>query len=749
MSRLPRGAMRRSLTYLGVLCMAGHVFPRVAEAQVGRTEVEAVRFVGNHAFSSDSLARAIVTRATECRSVVFQPFCWAGSGFAIQRAYLPRRELARDQLRLRVWYQQRGYREATIDTATVEGPDGKVSVTFRIDEGRPVLVDSLEIFGVEDFADADLFERLPLKVGEPLNLIVADEVRDTLVWRMANRGYARADALRSFFIPREDPYSARVTFDVAPGPRSRVGHVSVSGNESLSESTVLRMVQFRAGDLYRAAQVREAQARLFGLEIIRSASVVPDFASGTDSIIPVDVRIQESDSHRVRAGAGWSTSECFDVESRWVSRNFFGGGRRFQVRARVSNLLAEDFQDLFCPRRQSGTGTFAKINWLTSVDFTQPWIFSTRNSFRASLFAERQSLPSIFVRKAVGVSLALTRAIGPRTPLTVSYRPELSRLDAAEILFCTSFLICTPEDISVLQGANWLAPVGLTFTRTTTNNVLNPSRGYSLSLDLEQASPWTGSNFSYVRVVADGSRYERVPGGAVIATRLRGGWIGAGSFGELGQGDVDIIHPQRRFYAGGANSVRGFPQSRLGPRVLTTSVERLLEPEMKGGAGCSPDELIDLSCDASAIEDGGFTPRPTGGTRVVEGSFEVRVPVASTVEVAAFSDFGQVWKTGESVSLSDVEVTPGFGVRYLSPIGPLRLDLAYRFRGGERLSVVTNQLRAYDPDMDDALDRLTVNGQTIPFVQTATLAVLSPRVLFDDTSATSRWQLHLSIGQAF
>lgn len=695
-------------------------------AQVGRVEVAEVRFEGNRSFPSDSLARAIITRQSECRSVVLAPFCWAGADFAIQRYFLPRSEIPRDQLRIRIWYRARGFRETQVDTATAVGEDGKARVTFSIDEGRPVLVDTIVFGGADALESRDLLEDLPLRVGQPLSTIAADATRDTLVRRLANRGFARVDVLRGWFIPADDPYRAEVSFDIAPGPRSRYGDIVVEGNQSLSESTVLRTLQFRSGDLYRVEQLQDAQARLFGMEIIRSAALERDFESGPDSVIPIRVRIQEGDPHRVRAGAGWSTSECLDMDARWVSRNYFGGGRRLQVRARLSNLMLDDYQPLLCP--QSGSGDYGKLNWIASIDFVQPWIFSTRNSFQASVFFERQSLPDIFVRRAVGVTTALTRALGPRTPLTLSYRPEFSRLEgAADVLFCTALLVCREDDVKELQDARWIAPVGLSVTRSTVNSVLNPSRGFSAVLDLEHAAGWTGSDFPYNRIVAEAARYESLGSGGVLAVRVRGGWVKAEAFPGLsaGQENTDIVHPQRRFYAGGANSVRGFAQGRLGPRVLTPRDSTALEA-LVNLPGCSPQSIVD--CDATELGDSSFVERPTGGTRVLEGNLEFRFPVASRLQAATFADFGQVWDVDETVSIRDLEVTPGFGVRYLSPIGPVRVDLAYRFRGGEELSVVTE-----DPNDPGAL------------------VTLKEQILFDDSPALSlrRFQLHISIGQAF
>ncbi|GIT51638.1 MAG: hypothetical protein Ct9H300mP15_18510 [Gemmatimonadota bacterium] len=193
----------------------------------------------------------------------------------------------------------------------------------------------------------------------------------------------------------------------------------VSGNSELSEATVLNTLQFSTGDLYSRDEVQQGQGRLFGLDIIRSASVTSDFQSDPDSVIPITVNVVEGDAYRVRYGGGWTTAECFGVEAQWAARNFVGGGRLLQVRGRVANVLTPQFQNVLCP--QGGTEEFGELTGTLSLDFAQPWIFSTRNSFSTALFIERQSLPDVFIREAVGVELALTRLIGPQTSFTLSY----------------------------------------------------------------------------------------------------------------------------------------------------------------------------------------------------------------------------------------------------------------------------------------------------------------------------------------
>ena len=726
------------------------LIPSPVLSQVGRTEVSEVAFQGNQSFPDDSLSRAIVTRETECRSVVFTPFCWAGADFALQRFYLPERDVPLDRLRLEAWYYQRGFREISVDTLTSLGEEGRATVSFIIDEGEPVIATRVDFEGGEGINEDGLLEGLPLQPGERLSILALDATRDTLERRLANRGYGRVNVLRRHLIPAVEPHTALVTFDIDTGSRVRYGPIMVSGNSELSEATVLNTLQFSTGDLYSRDAVQQGQGRLFGLDIIRSASVTSDFQSDPDSVIPITVNVVEGDAYRVRYGGGWTTAECFGVEAQWGARNFVGGGRLLQVRGRVANVLTPQFQNVLCP--QGGTEEFGELTGTLSLDFAQPWIFSTRNSFSTALFIERQSLPDVFIREAVGVELALTRLIGPQTSFTLSYRPELSRLDAAEVLFCTNLLVCSPEDVSILQDANWLAPIGFSFTRNLANNILNPNRGYSVVLEVEHASQWTGSNFQYDRAIAEGTLYSGLGRSGVFAARIRGGWVGSGAFEALllTPGTFDLVHPQKRFYAGGANSVRGFAQGRLGPRVLTIDPVRLLEPGT-AGAGCNPSQLMDLSCDPASIKEGRFVPRPTGGTRVLEGNLELRFPIGLNLEGVMFTDVGQVWGGRDEVDLSKLAVTPGVGVRYLSPVGPIRIDLGYRFREGEPLAVVTSQLEVFNPNVHEESERIRIDGNVIPYVRTNELAALKTSRLFGEASPLSlqRFQLHISIGQAF
>ncbi|MBI4540247.1 MAG: BamA/TamA family outer membrane protein [Gemmatimonadetes bacterium] len=718
-------------------------------AQAARLEVRDIHWEGNERFSSRALAAAIVTRESSCRSWLLGPLCELGIDRAFVRRYFEPREFRRDVTRLDLFYYLRGYRDAAVDTVVTRSADG-VEITFQVREAEPIVVEELRVVGGDTLVDDALTRSLPLRQGRPFSTIDLEAARDTLLRRLRNRGFFYADVLASYVIPEESPLTADVTFELVPGSLSFFGPVTVDGERAVSESVVRRMLPFREGDRYQEDGVFQGQRNLYNLQIFTHASIEPAEPAALDSVIPHVVRVNEGDAHRMRGGAGMNTADCLSAETRWTSRNFLGGARNLQLRARVSNVLAQRLSETLCT--QSGTGDYGRLNWLASAEFTQPWLFSPRNSFSLALYAERQSLPDVFVRQAYGANVSVVRTIGRRSLLNLSYRPQLAKLDAAEIFFCTSFEVCAPRDIADLQAANWLTPAGLAVSRDRTNQVFAPTAGYTVLVDFEHASALTRSQYAYNRIIGDYTRYQGLWPGWVIAARLRPGVLLPRPFGRLSPaaGDVAVVHPQKRFYAGGPNSVRGFAQNQLGPRVLTVDAARLVRGE--DSARCTPQEIEALTCDPDPFPQSAFVSRPIGGSAVVEGSVELRLPVyGSVLRAAAFLDFGQVWRDVDEVRLGELELAPGLGLRYFTPVGPIRVDVGYRSTGVQSLPVVTTKLRPYDAlHGDEEKDIVVTTADGLAWVRSNELAPLErPKDWHRGRSFFDRLQIHFAIGQAF
>jgi outer membrane protein assembly factor BamA len=236
----------------------------------------------------------------------------------------------------------------------------------------------------------------------------------------------------------------------------------------------------------------------------------------------------------------------------------------------------------------------------------------------------------------------------------------------------------------------------------------------------------------------------------VIASRLRTGW--ARALGEPGSGLG--LHPQKRFFAGGPSSVRGFAQYRLGPKLLTVDPRILARQVDEGGAGCAAQEINAGTCDAAALaaeSPGLLNVQPVGGAVSLEGNIEVRYPIwADRLRGALFLDYGQVWRGHGDVDVGRVQVTPGLGVRYFSPIGPIRVDVGYNPGGAERLTVMTTEVCHRPHGAVDCAD--IVAGGSYPWSELEgrrKLRTLPPVMWQPFDSFIDRLQFHFSIGQAF
>jgi outer membrane protein assembly factor BamA len=738
-ARIARGAAHT------LVLLAGLTASPVAAQRSAADSIEVVSldFDGVRTFDEDLLRTAIVTQPTRCRA--FAPLCWLGVGE--DRQYLDERALGADVVRIRLFYYQQGYREAQVEVDTARIDTG-VRITFRVDEGVPVLVDAIELAGA-DSVPPDVLRELPLEAGAPLSLVAVEATRDTIRARLANRGFAHGEALIGYGVRTETPHAAAVHLELIPGPRAEFGEIEVAGAQRVSPAVIERMLTFDRGDAYSQSALLRSQRNLFSQELFRHAEIRILPVEPDDSVIPVLVQVSEGDLHRVRTGLGLSTADYLHAEGRWVSRSFFGGARRLELRGRIANLLTRQLEPLgvFEPAED----IYGELSGLVAADFTQPWFFGALNTLNAGAYIERRSIPDVFVRTAAGGYAAFARSIAPGVSLSLGYRPELTRLDTREgdLIFCLGFVACGADDIDALRDLHSLSPITASFVRDRSNSLFAPSRGYVIRIEAEYANALTGSDFEYARLIADVTDYHTIGSGVVFAARLRPGWAAA-------QGGADAlgVHPQKRFFAGGSNSVRGFAQYRLGPKLLTVidPLVRLLPPLDSMGAGCTVEQVNDGSCDVSELASGmpdAFGVRPVGGAVMVEGNIELRFPVfRDRIRGAAFVDFGQVWQNADVVDLGDVTFSPGLGVRYFSAIGPIRVDVGYNGTGAERLTVVTREIGVRTPDGCGAITA-SMEHETTDLCNRSTLRPLgevwwNPRASFFD-----RLQLHFSIGQAF
>ena len=192
-----------------------------------------------------------------------------------------------------------------------------------------------------------------------------------------------------------------------------------------------------------------------------------------------------------------------------------------------------------------------------------------------------------------------------------------------------------------------LSAIGFDIGRNTTDNLLDARRGYVLNGHAEQAGKWLWGTFNFYSVTAEARHYLTVGQTFVVANRLRMGTIDA-----LGT-NLEVSVPfYRRFFLGGASSLRGWGRFEVSPL---------------SGSGL-----------------------PIGGHTMFEGSSEVRLPLVGKFGGVGFVDYGNVWPNSWDFNLNDLLVAVGPGLRYLTPVGPMRVDFGYQLRREENLLINGN-----------------------------------------------------------
>jgi outer membrane protein insertion porin family/translocation and assembly module TamA len=766
----PRRLGRAALAMAVGAALAPALGAQASSSDISPTpEVRKLEFRGvSDAIDLEDLKSRIYTTATKCRSVLLAPICAFSNyrGFE-ERHYLDHQELTRDVLRIKVYYYRKGYRETQVDTTVTPLNEKEVAVRFDVVEGPPTLLTSVDVVYDSTLLSPKKVRSLTLlHVGEPLDLFAMDTMRVAFQNALWELGYADA-LVDSSSVVDAAAHTAQVQFRLVANQLTTIGSIVVTGTDEISPKTVRNLLTFKEGDLYRRSAILESQRSLYESNLFKLAAI--DVPQSFDTAKTVNIVLREAQLHEARVSVGFNTVDYVQTEGRFTHYNLLGGARRLDVTGTIGNLMARSLngKGIFHKQNPDTTITgsaadFLQPTWQTSVSLTQPAFIRAKNTLALSAFAQRRSLPAVFIDRGYGGDVTFTRPVGVRAPLSLTYRFEVTRVEANPPYFCVNFGVCDTTTIGALLGHQRLSPALLTLQVDRSDQPLNPTTGYRARGELEHASRFTVSDYAYNRVYGEGSLYHTMGGTdnrrSVLAFHLRLGFVRP----MTGPSGDNVLHPRKRFYAGGSQSVRGYGENQLGPRILTLPHGFLIHAEDTRGGQCDATSEEIRFCNPNTARDSvddnndgvfdivgpdKFTPRPLGGTSLLEGSVEYRFPLPfiRSLQGAAFLDGAvlgeRVLNPLEGVStLANLvhgtgAITPGFGIRYLSPVGPIRIDLGFNPSRAENLAVVTE---------------LTENGKRriIP-LETPRLYSATGSGAGGFRGFLNRLTLHLSIGQAY
>jgi outer membrane protein assembly complex protein YaeT len=552
--------------------------------------------------------------------------------FGFRFGHYSQRILDRDMDSIRDLYRSNGFRDVDVSAqidGDYKGVQGHLGVILQVKEGPQWFVNQLSIEGAPENDLPYLQSVLQSTAGEPFSEANVAEDRDSILSYYYNNGYPDA-AFDWSEAPGSSEHRVNLTYTITPGKREYIRAVIVRGLRTTRQSLVYKRVSLGPGDPISQNQVAASQQKLYDLGIFSKVQTAIQNPDGDEESKYLLFDVDEADRYSFTAGIGAQLGRIgggvttFDEPagttgfvpriSLGVSRlNLFGEGRTLSLQTRFSTIEQRVLLSYIAPQL---TGN-------PNLTLTISGLFDDSRDIRT--FAARRWEASMQLAQK------LTRAN------SVQYRLTFRRVDISNV-------VISPELIPLLSQPEQVGLFSTTFIQDRRDDPVNSHRGIYNTIDVGIALRQLDAKSEFTRLLMRNSTYHPIGKNVVLARTLQFGWIERLG----GQPQIPLAE---RFFAGGASSDRAFPDNQAGPRDLDT----------------------------------GF---PLGGNALLMHSTELRFPLfGSTLGGVLFHDMGNVYDSVQDISFRfrqrnnqdfDYMVqSVGFGLRYKTPIGPLRVDFSF------------------------------------------------------------------------
>ena len=577
--------------------------------------------------------------------------------FSVRRGRFNETLLARDRQAIEDLYVTNGFRDVEVKSRVennYRGHEGDLAVFIQIEEGSPTFVEQVRIRGAENIPAEHFYPDLASALGQVFSEINVATDRDLILGTYFDNGFQDAR-----FSWRAEPGSAPrlviIDYEIQEGESLFVRRPIVSGLKHTRGSLVDSQIRITPGGPLSQSRMLETQRRLYDLGLFSRVDVDLQNPEGNEPSKNVLLQVQEARRWTVGVGGGAEFARIggntADVTSpvgeasfspritlELTRLNVRGIGHTASIRTRFSNLQQRALFTYEAPR------TFNSDKWRM--------IFS-------GLVDTSRNVRTFTGRRAEG-ALQLQQRLSK--PSTVLYRYTFRRTSIDE-----NTLQITPDLIPLQAKPVRVALLSGTYFQDRRDDPTDATKGMFNSLDLSLASGGWGSQANFARFLGQNSTYYRLGKSFVLARTVQLGLIaprGAAVSSLSPEFDFASNPDQRiplseRFFGGGANSHRGFPVNQAGPRDPTT----------------------------------GF---PIGGGALFVNSVELRFPlIGESIGGVLFHDAGNIYSRFRRISFRSRQdaITAGgatagyefdymvhaigFGLRYRTPVGPVRLDLGY------------------------------------------------------------------------
>ena len=549
-------------------------------------------------------------------------------------------------------YQAAGYSDVKV-VPNVKRDAGNIEITYDITEGQRDLVHDLRIEGNRTLTQAQFApDGLRLGPGKPYSQDLVEEDRNHVIARYLALGYLDPAFRATATVLKGEPHELSVVYHITEGPEVKVAQVITVGRQHSRPQLIDRQIPFKAGDPLSQNAMMKSETQLYNLDVFDWAEVDPktpvtDDTKDDDVVVKVHERKRNSIQYGFgfevisRGGAvpggtvlvpgippvGLPNNFKTSQQTFWGPRGLFEYTRR-NVRGRGETYTI--------------TAYAARLDQRAGFTYTDPYFRGTDWKGSALATFEYNAENPIFTARLVNVGYQLSRALNTKktTNLFLRYNFQINRI--------SNLLI--PELVPPDQLNVRLSTLSASLIHDTRDNALDAHRGWYDSAEFDVNPAWLGSNFSFGKFLAQVAHYKEIGKGIVWANSLRVGL-------EQGYAGSEVPVSQK-FFTGGASTLRGFPLNGAGPQETIPAC----------GNPNDPSTCVKITV-------------PQGGNELLILNSELRFPldpIKKGLGIVAFYDGGNVFP---SVGFHDFTAlytnSVGLGLRYATPIGPVRIDVGH------------------------------------------------------------------------
>lgn len=559
---------------------------------------------------------------------------------------------------IRQAYRSRGFTRASVEgkvaalsqgESATPAADRRVEVALAIEEGPRTVVGSIAVQGNTVLTEPQIRSLMTTAPGRPYSEVQLAQDVDRIRLEYLNRGYESV-VVDPRVTRLEGDTRADVAIAVSEGPQVLVDHLIILGNQRTSTETIERELLLKPGQPLGYSARLESQQRLAALGLFRRVRIT-ELRHGSEPRRDVLVEVEEAPpttigygggmefaTSRLRAtGEGGRAEERVELAPRGFfeigRRNLFGKNRSVNLFSRVA-LRTRDRRNPDDPEAVDSNYGFNEYRVVGT--FREPRVFNSRADLLVSGIVDQAIRSSFNFRRRQARAEAGLR-LGPVYAVSGRYSYEHTEL------FETTFSEQEQPLIDRLFPQVRLSKLSASLIRDTRNDPIDPDRGMFLAAENDVALRSLGSEVGFTKAFFQAFGFYRLPGARRTVLALAGRLGLAEGFARTVQDVVvEDLPASERFFAGGDTTVRGFALDRLGTE--------------------------------ETITESGF---PTGGNGLVVLNAELRTTIWRALGAVAFLDAGNVFPRIGDLDVTELRPAAGFGLRYRSPVGPIRIDLGF------------------------------------------------------------------------